>query len=331
MMETTQQLAQQIGISQACHHLGVPRSSLYRARQLQKATKPRPTPARALSDQERDAVRQVLNSERFVDKAPRQVYATLLDEGQYLCHWRTMYRIMAQFGENRERRNQLRHPTYAKPELVATGPNKLWSWDITKLKGPTKYSAFYLYVIIDVYSRFVVGWLLAEKESEMLAQQLISQTCRNQGIAREQLTLHADRGGAMRAKSVAQLLSDLGVTKSHARPHTPDDNPFSEAHFKTLKYQPDYPDRFVSFQEALAWTRSFITFYNFDHYHSALSLLTPAVVHYGLADHCQAQRQQVLQAAYQQHPERFVKGVPALTPLPTEVWINQPPDQVIVL
>jgi len=330
-METTQQLAQQIGVSQACRHLGMPRSRLYRARQGQKPTKPRPIPARALSAQEHDEVRQVLNSDRFVDKAPRQVYATLLDEAQYLCHWRTMYRIMAQFGENRERRNQLCHPSYAKPHLVATAPNQLWSWDITKLKGPTKYSAFYLYVIIDVYSRFVVGWLLAEKESERLAQQLISQTCRNQGIAREQLTLHADRGGPMRAKSVAQLLRDLGVTESHSRPHTPDDNPFSEAHFKTLKYQPDYPDRFASFLQALNWTRSFITFYNFDHYHSALSLLTPAVVHYGLADHCQAQRQQVLQAAYEKHPERFVKGVPAPAPLPAEVWINQPPDHLIVL
>lgn len=330
-MEITQQLAQQVGVSQACRHLGLPRSTLYRARQAQKSAKPRLPPARALTPQERDEVRQVLNSERFVDKAPRQVYATLLDEAQYLCHWRTMYRIMAQFGENQERRNQLSHPTYAKPELVTTAPNQLWSWDITKLKGPTKYSAFYLYLIIDVYSRFVVGWLLAEKESEMLAHQLISQTCRSQGIAPEQLTLHADRGGPMRAKSVAQLLTDLSVTKSHSRPHTPDDNPFSEAHFKTLKYQPDYPDRFASFQQALAWTRSFITFYNFDHYHSALSLLTPAVVHYGLADQCQVQRQQVLQAAYQQHPERFVKGVPTPVPLPSEVWINQPPDQVIVL
>lgn len=330
-METAQQLAQQIGVSPACHHLGVPRSSLYRARQAKKMSQARPAPARTLTPQERDEVHQVLNSERFVDQAPRQVYATLLDEGHYLCHWRTMYRIMAQFGENRERRNQLRHPRYAKPELVATGPRQLWSWDITKLKGPTKYSAFYLYLIIDVYSRFVVGWLLAQKESELLAHHLISQTCRKQGIVRQQLTLHADRGGPMRAKSVAQLLIDLSVAKSHSRPHTPDDNPFSEAHFKTLKYQPDYPDRFASFQDALTWTRSFITFYNFDHYHSALSLLTPAVVHYGLADHCQAQRQQVLQAAYQQHPERFVKGIPVPAPLPAEVWINQPPDNVIVL
>ena len=330
-METSQQLAQQIGVSQACRHLGVPRSTLYRARQPQKPAKVRPSPSQALTPQERTEVRQMLNSERFVDQSPRQVYATLLDEAQYLCHWRTMYRLMEQSGENRERRNQLCHPSYAKPELVATGPNQLWSWDITKLKGPTKYTAYYLYVIIDVYSRFVVGWLLAEKESEMLAQHLISQTCRNQGIAREQLTLHADRGGPMRAKSVAQLLMDLGVSKSHSRPYTPNDNPFSEAHFKTLKYQPDYPDRFASFQQALTWTRSFISFYNFDHYHSALSLLTPAVVHYGLAELCQAQRQQVLLAAYQQHPERFVKGVPTPASLPTEVWINQPPDKLIVL
>jgi len=330
-METAEQLAQQIGSSAACRHLGLPRSSLYRARHPEKSAKPRPTPSRTLSPQERAEVHQLLSSERFVDQAPRQVYATLLDEGHYVCHWRTMYRIMKQFGENRERRNQLRHPSYAKPELVATGPNQLWSWDITKLKGPTKHTAFYLYVIIDVYSRFVVGWLLAEMESEGLAHQLISQTCRNQGIAPAQLTLHTDRGGPMRAKSVAQLLRDLEITKSHSRPYTPNDNPFSEAHFKTLKYQPDYPDRFASFPATLSWSRSFFSYYNFDHYHSALSLLTPAVVHYGLADHCLAHRQQVLLNAYQQHPERFVRGIPAPASLPTEVWINQPPDQVIAL
>ena len=324
MMHLAQELAPQLGVSQACQQLGLPRSSLYRAQQPKKVSQARPIPARSLPEPERQEIRHVLNSQRFVDKSPRQVYATLLDDGQYLCHWRTMYRIMADFQEVGERRNQLKRPHSAKPELVATAPNQLWSWDITHLKGAVKYSPFYLYVILDVFSRFVVGWLLADQENEFLAQHLIATACLNQGIPRQQLTLHADRGGPMRAKSVAQLLKDLGVTKSHARPYQPNDNPYSEAHFKTMKYQPDYPDYFASYQHAQTWCHTFFTYYNFDHYHSALSLLTPASVHYGLADQVQAQRQQVLQGAYAQHPERFVRGLPTPVPLPAEVWINQP-------
>jgi len=324
MMAAVQQLGRQTSVLQACRQLSVPRSSFYRRGQSQSPMSFRPTPTRALSPQERAEVRQILNSERFRDQAPREVYATLLDEGEYLCHWRTMYRILAEHQEVRERRNQLQHPPYAKPELLATGPNQLWSWDITKLKGPSQWLYFYLYVILDVFSRFVVGWLLAEQESEILTQQLIAETCDKQNIAPEQLIIHADRGAAMRAKTVGQLMIDLGVTKSHSRPHTATDNAYSESQFKTMKYQPDYPDRFASYQTAHHWSRSFFQWYNFDHHHTGLALLTPAVVHNGLANQIQTQRRQVLRAAYRQHPERFVKGSPSLPELPCEVWINQP-------
>jgi putative transposase len=273
----------------------------------------------------------VLNSERFQDCPPRQVYATLLDEQTYLCHWRTMYRILKEHQQVRERRHQLQHPRYAKPELVASGPKQLWSWDITKFRGPVKWHYYYLYVILDVFSRYAVGWLLAEQETAKLAEMLIGETCAKQGIARDELTLHADRGGPMKAKSLAQLLIDLGITKSHSRPHVPDDNPYSEAHFKTLKYQPDFPGRFGSFQEALSWTRGFFAWYNHQFYHSSLGLLTPASVHYGQAALILDQRQQVLQAAYEAHPQRFVQGRPQRPTLPTEVWINQPQSKTICL
>jgi putative transposase len=254
-----------------------------------------------------------------------------MDEQTYLCHWRTMYRILKEHDEVRERRHQLKHPRYAKPELVATGPNQLWSWDITKLKGPVKWHYYCLYVILDVFSRYVVGWLLAEQETAELAQRLMVETCAKQGICRDELTLHADRGAPMKAKTVAQLLSDLGVTKSHSRPHVPDDNPYSEAHFKTLKYQPDFPGRFGSFQAALIWARRFFPWYNDQFYHTSLGLLTPASVHYGQAGLILDQRQQVLQAAYEAHPERFVQGRPQVATLPTEVWINPPQSKTILL
>jgi putative transposase len=265
-----------------------------------------------------------LNSERFVDSAPRQVYATLLDEEIYLCSWRTMYRILNEFEEVRERRNQLTHPNYTKPELLATAPNQLWSWDITKLLGPAKWTYFYLYVILDVFSRYVVGWMIAERETAALAETLIAETCAKQGIERDQLTLHADRGSSMRSKPVALLLSDLGVTKTHTRPYTSNDNPYSEAQFKTLKYRPDFPDRFGSLVDARGWGQDFFDWYNNDHYHTGLNLMTPAMVHYGLAETVRDQRNQVLQAAYVAHPDRFVRGVPTVPDLPREVWINQP-------
>jgi putative transposase len=264
------------------------------------------------------------NSERFLDDAPRQVYATLLDEGIYLCHWRTMYRILEAYAEVRERRNHLQYPAYAKPELLATAPNKLYSWDITKLKGPAKWTYYYLYVILDVFSRYVVGWLIAKRESAALAEALIAETCAKQGIEPDQLTIHADRGSSMRSKTVALLLADLGVTKTHSRPYTSTDNPYSEAQFRTLKYRPDYPDRFGSLQDARSWAQAFFHWYNHEHHHSGLGLLTPATVHYGQAEAVRAKRQQVLLEAYAAHPERFVRGVPTPPELPKEVWINKP-------
>ena len=323
-MKAAEQLSEHTSISAACDSLGVPRSSFYRARQPKSEPKPRPTPERALTAEEKEQVRQTLNSARFQDSAPRQVYATLLDDGEYLCSWRTMYRILDEYQEVRERRNQLRHPAYTKPELLATGSNQLWSWDITKFRGPAKWTYYYLYTILDVFSRYVPGWLIAECESSTLAQQLIAETCAKQGIVPEQLTLHADRGSAMRSKTVALLLADLGVTKTHSRPYVANDNPYSEAQFKTMKYRPDYPDRFGSIQDARAWARPFFHWYNHEHHHSGLALLTPATVHFGQAQTVIDRRQMVLQAAYAAHPERFVRGVPTPPSLPTEVWINKP-------
>jgi putative transposase len=322
------ELAETVGVAEACRVLGVPRSSHYRARQPSDALVPvacaRPTPARALSAEERTTVREVLNSERFQDCAPRQVYATLLDETTYLCSWRTMYRILAEADQLRERRDQLRHPSYTKPELLATQPRELWSWDITKLKGPVKWTYYYLYVILDVFSRYVVGWMVSERETAELAEAFIAESCAKEGICRDQLTLHADRGSAMTSKSVAQMLADLGVTKTHSRPHVSNDNPYSESHFKTLKYRPDFPAQFGSLADARAWARPFFEWYNHEHHHSGIGLLTPATVHCGKAAETIAARQQVLVGAYQAHPERFVRGTPKPPALPTAVWINPP-------
>ena len=325
MIQTAEQLAQTVGVTTACDVLQVPRSALYRARHPVPLSPPvQPPPARALSQAEQAQVRQTLNSDRFGDCAPRQVYATLLDEETYLCSVSTMYRILAENGEVRERRDQLRHPNYTAPELLATAPNQVWSWDITKLLGPVKWTYYYLYVLLDIFSRYVVGWLIAERESSHLAEELIGESCAKQNIPPRQLTIHADRGGPMLAKPLALLMADLGVTQSHSRPHVSNDNPFSEAQFKTLKYRPDYPDRFGSQAEARAWAREFFPWYNDQHYHSALGLLTPADVHSGRATAVIVARQQVLQQAYAQHPDRFVKGVPVHPALPTAVWINPP-------
>ena len=324
MIQASEQLSQHAGVSAACQALSVPRSSFYRARLPKKEAQPRPTPQRALSGEEKVQVRQTLNSERFQDSSPRQVYATLLDEGIYYCSWRTMYRILDEHQEVRERRNQLRHPKYIKPELLTTDPNMLWSWDLTKLRGPAKWTYYYLYTILDVYSRYVVGWMIAERESATLAEQLIRETCEKQGIQPEQLTVHADRGSSMRSKTVALLLADLGVTKTHSRPYVSNDNPYSESQFKTMKYRPTYPERFGSIQDARTWARFFFRWYNHDHHHSALGLMTPKMVHHGQAEAVTEYRRKVLQAAYAAHPERFVRGEPKPPSLPEEVWINKP-------
>ena len=323
MLGMAEELAVTVGVSEACRTLGVPRSSLYRARKPQRASSPRPTPPRALGSSEKVGVRAVLNSERFCDSAPREVYATLLDEGEYLCHWRTMYRILEEHDEVLERRNQRRHPVSVKPELRATEPNQLWSWDITQLRGPGRVH-YHLYVILDVFSRFVPGWMIAERELAGLAEQLIAVTCARQGIPRDHLVLHSDRGSAMRSKTVAQLLDDLGVAKSHSRPYTPTDNPYSESQFKTMKYRPEYPARFDTQGEARDWARGFFHWYNHEHHHSSLGLMTPAMVHYDLAEMVYEQRRQVLATAHAAHPERFVLGEPRLPRWPDEVWINPP-------
>ncbi len=336
MMDTTERLARSQGVVAACTVLGVSRSGLYRFRLLatrvDAPVKPliRPAPPRALSEIERARVRDLLNSERFQDQAPREVYAQLLDEEKYLCSWRTMYRLLTQHDEVCERRNQRRHPVYARPELLATGPNQVWSWDITKLRGPGKGVYYYLYVMIDIFSRYVVGWMIAEVEAAELAEQLIAETCAKEGVERAQLTIHADNGGPMIAKSVTILLADLGVAKSHSRPHVPNDNPYSEAQFKTLKYRPDYPDRFGSLVEARLWARRFFAWYNEQHHHTGLGLLTPANVHAGQGEAVRQERQAVLQQAFQAHPDRFVHGAPQPDKLPPAAWINPPkssPDQ----
>ena len=325
-MEMSKSLSASIGVVAACGVLGLPRSYWYRQQQPHENKPPRRAPPRTLSDEACEQIRTVLNSERFRNQAPRQIYATLLDEGVYYCHWRTMYRILAQHDEVQERRQQRTHPRYTKPELLATAPNQLWSWDITKLKGEVRLTYYYLYVILDIYSRYVVGWLLDTAESEQAAHKLIVQTCTKQGIIPGQLTLHADRGPSMMAKSVEQLLLDLDVAKSHSRPYTPNDNPFSEAHFKTLKYRPDYPGRFASYEQSAAWAATLFEWYNNQHYHTALKLMTPVSVHYGFESQVRAQRQQVLEQAYRAHPERFVQGAPALQPLPATVWLNPPKE-----
>ncbi len=329
-MVAAEELAAGIGYTApACDALGVPRASLYRRRRPGiRRTRPRPTPHRSLLPAERAQVLDVLRSPRFVDKSPAQVWATLLDETTYYCSIRSMYRYLAANGEVRERRNQLRHPNYKKPELLAEAPNQVWSWDITKLRGPVKWNYFSLYVILDIFSRYVVGWMVAHRESAALAKRLISETCSKQRILPEQLTIHADRGASMRSKTVALLLSDLGVVKSHSRPHVSNDNPFSEAQFKTMKYCPQFPNRFGCIQDARGFCGDFFGYYNNEHHHSGIGLLTPATVHYDQAEQVVEARQETLLEAYRAHPERFVRRPPKPPALPRQAWINPPVERV---
>jgi putative transposase len=327
-MNAAHQLGQTVGRAAACRALNLSRASLYRhlrppAEPVASPT-PRPSPRRALTTAEQQQVLAVLHSERFRDQAPTEVFATLLDEGTYLCSLRTMYRILENSAEVRERRNQLRHPHYQKPQLLATSPNQVWSWDITKLLGPVKWTYFYLYVILDIFSRYVVGWLVAERESAELAKRLMAETCHKQNIAPDQLTIHADRGTSMTSKPVALMLADLGVTKTHSRPHVSDDNPFSESQFKTLKYRPEFPERFGCIQDARAFCQVFFRWYNAEHHHTGIGLLTPEMLHYASADHVITQRQRVLNQAFQRNPERFVRTHPRPPARPSAVWINPP-------
>jgi putative transposase len=331
-MDAVLQLSSTVGIEAACDALGVARASFYRHRPLlgpalsvpPATTAVRPISARALSSGERESVRALLNSERFQDCAPAAIHAALLDEGQYLCSARTMYRVLEEDGATHERRDQLTHPPYQKPELLATAPNQLWSWDITKLRGPVKWTYFYLYVILDVFSRYVVGWMVAPREGAELARKLIEETCEKQNIQPDQLGLHADRGSAMRSKPVALLLADLSVTKTHSRPYTSNDNPYSESQFRTMKYRPEFPDRFGCIQDGRAFCQTFFPWYNDEHRHSGIGMMTPAMVHYGLAATVRENRQVALDAAYAAHPERFVRRPPIPPHLPKEVWINKP-------
>lgn len=329
----TGELAPKIGVRNACDAVGVAQASYYRRhRQSPPSQRPAPIPhtdrvqPRALSAAERAAILNELHSERFVDTSPAEVWATLLDEGRYLGSISTFYRLLRQAGESRERRRQATHPATVKPELVAFEPNQVWSWDITKLRGPAKWSWYYLYVILDIFSRYVIGWMVASRESAALAEVLIRQTCTKQDIRRDRLTIHADRGSSMTSKPVAFLLADLGVTQSHSRPHVSNDNPFSEAQFKTLKYRPDFPDRFDSIEAARRYCQVFFGWYNDEHRHTGLGLHVPADVHYGTAAIIRDKRAGVLDTAYAAHPERFVRKPPEPPKLPSGSWINKPDD-----
>jgi putative transposase len=272
----------------------------------------------------------LLREPQYVDLAPAEIYASLLDQGVYRCSIRTMYRILGEHDEIKERRRQLRHPVYHKPELLAEGPNQVWSWDISKLMGPEKWTYFYLYVIIDIFSRRVVGWCVADAESAAIFKPLFQDATAKHGVSPGQLTLHADRGPSMKAKATALLLADLGVTKSHSRPYTSNDNPFSESHFKTMKYQPQFPKRFGSIQDAKAFLRHFFDWYNRDHHHLGIGLMTPNQVHYGQADEVHAARQTILNQAFQANPDRFVNKKPEPPQKPTAVWINPPPQKLAI-
>jgi len=309
-----------------CQSVGLARATLYRRRQPARVpmSTPRAVSARALVPAERQAVLDALHSERFMDQSPAEVHATLLEEQTYLCSTRTMYRVLAAAAEVQERRAQARHPAYAKPELVATAPNQIWSWDITKLKGPIPYLYYSLYVILDLFSRYVVGWMVAAHENAHLAQRLIEATCLKQGIGPHQLTIHADRGAPMRSKLVAELFSDLSIGASHSRPRVSNDNPFSEAQFRTFKYRPEFPDRFGSLEHARSVGHALFTWYNDAHHHSGLTYLTPADVHHGRAAATLAIRYRTRLAAYEAHPERFVHGPPRREIVPHAVWINPP-------
>jgi putative transposase len=328
-MNTTSSLAQQVGIKPACTALGVSRSSYYRRQRSTLSLSGtvnanRPKPPLSLHDTERQKVLNIMHSEGFVDKAPPVIYTSLLDEGVYHCSVRTMYRILAQENEVRERRNQRRHPKYTKPELRATKSNQVWSWDITKLKGPEKGTFYHLYVILDIFSRYVVGWMVAAVETGQLAKQFIEETTIKQEVISGQLTIHSDRGTSMKSKLVSDLLSDLGVVKSHSRPKVSDDNPFSESQFKTLKYRPEFPQRFGSIEDARVFCRLFFNWYNTEHLHSGIAMLTPETLHYDQADQVIKRRSETLAAAFKANPSRFKRKPPVPKTPPKEVWINQP-------
>jgi putative transposase len=331
-MSAVQNLTKTVDTKTACRALNIPRASFYRLNSQNRKVKVKPhrraSPPLSLCKIGRQKVLDTLHCERFVDKAPQEIYATLLDEGVYHCSIRTMYRYLHTEGEVKERRRQRRHVKYEKPELLATRANELWSWDITKLKGPAVWNYFHLYVIMDVFSRYIVGWMVAPRESAELAKRLIGETCAKQNIGPSQLVIHSDRGASMKSKAVALLLADLGVTKSHSRPSTSNDNPYSEAQFKTLKYRPEFPNRFGCIEDSRNFCRTFFDWYNKDHRHGGLALLTPEMVHYGKSKEVIRARAEVLKKAYMEHPKRFKGILPKPKELPDAVWINKPEKEV---
>jgi putative transposase len=333
-MSAVRAVVPEAGVAVAAKAVGLPRATAYR--RIGRRTgqmpcllpaRPRRASPRSLTEAEEHRVLGVLHSDRFCDVAPAEVMATLLDEGTYLCSERTMYRLLGRSGEVRERRDVLRHPAYARPELLATRPNEVWSWDTTKLLGPAKWTYYYLLVILDCFSRYAVGWCLAHRETAKIAERLIAATVANYDLDPERLTIHADRGSSQASKPVAFLLADLGITKSHSRPHTSNDNPYSEAQFKTLKYRPTFPGRFGSMLEARAFCREFFDWYNRIHRHSGIGYMTPEAVHFGRAAELTARRADVLNSAYAAHPERFVRRAPVPPEVPTAVWINKPQER----
>jgi len=326
-MTAVMDLGLYVGVRPACLALDAIRSSYYRHKERLAGASSgvmRRIPPLALSCGEKESVMTTLNSEEFMDEAPRSIFAELLERGSYLCSVSTMYRLLKAVGQSRERRDQVTRPHYTKPELLATAPNQVWSWDITKLKGPVKWSYFYLYVIMDIFSRYVTGWMVAHRESAVLAAKLIEETCQKQRIQKDQLTIHADRGSSMTSKPVAFLLADLGVTKTHSRPHTSDDNPYSEAQFKTLKYRPDFPERFGAAQDARSFCGGFFPWYNGEHKHSGISFLTPETVHYGREAAILVKRDESMRRAFAANPMRFKNTAPKPWQAPQAAWINKP-------
>ncbi len=330
IVATCDELIELVGTTRACALSGRSKATHYRAL-AGPVHGPRPargTPPNALTPEERDRVLRLLRSPGYRDLAVAQVWAMLLDDGRYLCSQSTMHRLLREAGENRDRRRQRTHPAKTKPHLVARAPLTVWSWDITKLPGPARGVYFDCYVVIDIFSRYVVGWTVAAAEDSVIAKDLIADAIARQGVRPGQLTIHADRGTSMTSKTVAQLLEDLGVTRTHSRPHVSDDNPYIEAHFKTLKYCPAWPGYFEDLDGARAWCEQFFDYYNHLHRHRALGLHTPASVHYGTAVEIRAQRAVTLDAAYVANPARFAAR-PTPPKLPTVAWINEPQEALI--
>lgn len=325
-MEHVAMLSEYVGVQCACENLGMGRSTYYARKRprVQREKRHRPTPQRALSKDERERVVTVATSEEYVDKSPAAIVTNQLDKGIYLCSERTLYRLLHANAMARERRSVATHPEYSKPELMATGPCEVWTWDITKLKGPQKGVLYSLYVVLDMFSRYIVGWTLATCENAFTARELIDACCEREGIEDGQLTIHADNGGVMRSNTLAEFLDMLGVRRSHSRAYQSNDNPFIESQFRTMKYSAGYPKRFNSIEHARAFCREFIEEYNNHMYHSGIAMLTPAMVHHGYSKQIIEQRQITLEKAFAMHPERFVNGSPKHANVPAEVWINKP-------